>query len=169
MVYPTLKYDPQADAFYLKVREGIIGYTDSVNDEINIDFDLDGKVIGIEVLDASVMESDVVFEPQDDLDAMIKERTLTNPDFPTMVQDAIESLDQLHPFQRAKFPHCDELVIHSKNFCKWCDMFPEAQQERIERGINFTGEYDPEKTICPSEIRRSLTNIEKWGGNIPRT
>ena len=65
-----------------------------------------------------------------------------------------------------RFPHCDELVLHSpESGCKYCDMFPELQQKRIKENINFTGEGNNTKRICPAEARRSLETINKWPGN----
>lgn len=68
--------------------------------------------------------------------------------------------------KRAEFPHCDSQVLHSpKVGCEYCNMYPEKQAERIDKLINFTGEYDYWKISCPSEERRSLNTIEKWYGN----
>lgn len=65
----------------------------------------------------------------------------------------------------AKFPHCDELVLHGKSECVYCDMHPKEQQKRIDRNVNFTGHEDANKAPCPSTLRRPLSNINKWQGN----
>ncbi|MBE3588289.1 MAG: DUF2283 domain-containing protein [Thermoanaerobacteraceae bacterium] len=48
-----IEYDPEVDALYLELREGIP--TDSIDLEegITVDLDDNGHVIGLEVLDAS--------------------------------------------------------------------------------------------------------------------
>jgi hypothetical protein len=70
--------------------------------------------------------------------------------------------------ERAAYPHCDSLVLHSPGECRYCDMYPEQQQRRELQGINFTGQYDPNKRPCPAEQYRSLETINKWGGNVAR-
>ena len=42
--------DPKADAAYLRVRDRDVDKTVEVNSELNIDYDSDGKVVGIEIL-----------------------------------------------------------------------------------------------------------------------
>jgi hypothetical protein len=62
--------------------------------------------------------------------------------------------------------HCDGRILHAPNMCIYCDEYgAEAQQERINQGINFTGEYDKNKEGCPSELWRPLEIIEKWPRN----
>jgi hypothetical protein len=62
-------------------------------------------------------------------------------------------------------PHCDDLVLHAPGECKFCDWEMEAQAERVRARVNFTGHRDADKVACPSELRRSLSTIERWGGN----
>jgi len=48
--------DKEADAAYIyfkEISEGEVTNTISLNESVNIDFDKDGKTIGIEILDAS--------------------------------------------------------------------------------------------------------------------
>ena len=45
-----LEYDQQADAIYLRLRDADIGTTREVEDNLIIDLDGDGKMIGIELL-----------------------------------------------------------------------------------------------------------------------
>lgn len=51
-----LTYDKESDGayFYLKeISEGEVKQTISLNDSINIDLDSEGKILGIEILNAS--------------------------------------------------------------------------------------------------------------------
>lgn len=66
-----------------------------------------------------------------------------------------------------QYPHCDAGILHAPGECRYCDMHPEWQELRETWGINFTGQYDPNKLLCPAEQHRNLTKIEGWGGNIP--
>jgi hypothetical protein len=68
----------------------------------------------------------------------------------------------------APFPHCDSLVLHAPGECVYCDRYPDAQAKRVADGVNFTGEHDTSKAMCPAEARRALLKIERWGGNVPR-
>lgn len=68
---------------------------------------------------------------------------------------------------KAPFPHCDEFVLHAPGSCKYCDEYPEKQQERTLKNVNFTAENNPNKAKCPAEARRSLKDINKWSGNRP--
>lgn len=50
------EFDKEADAAYIYFKEignGEVAETISLNDSVNIDLDKDGKVLGIEILDAS--------------------------------------------------------------------------------------------------------------------
>lgn len=69
---------------------------------------------------------------------------------------------------RAPHPHCDDLVLHAPGECRFCDHFPARQQERVDAGINFTGQHDPDKDPCMSEVNRPLEKINRWPGNIPQ-
>ena len=65
-------------------------------------------------------------------------------------------------------PHCDAAVLHAPGECKYCDHAPLAQELRVWWGINFTGHYDEDKVLCPSEMRRDVEKIYLWGGNVPQ-
>ncbi len=67
--------------------------------------------------------------------------------------------------EKAKFPHCDNDVLHSPAECKFCDHYPELQLKRMQDKVNFTGESDKEKTKCPAEEKRDIKTINKWPGN----
>lgn len=66
-------------------------------------------------------------------------------------------------------PHCDDLVLHRPKSCYACDMFPARQHEREVTGVNYTGEHDPKKLLCPSEARRPIESINRWYGNVAQT
>lgn len=65
--------------------------------------------------------------------------------------------------------HCDGRILHAPKECLYCDKYPERQALREMWGINFTGHYDTDKIICPSEQRRPLEIINQWHGNVPIT
>lgn len=67
---------------------------------------------------------------------------------------------------QAPFPHCDELVLHAPGECEFCDHYPERQRRRERDGVNFTGHHEPGKRTCPAELRRPLSTLEAWGGNV---
>lgn len=69
--------------------------------------------------------------------------------------------------ERKQLPHCDMFVLHRQKTCQYCDDVPELQQFRIDNGINFTNENDPNLKDCPSWEHRSQETIERWHGNIP--
>lgn len=48
-----IRYDPSVDALYIRLREGAIKDSDEVSSGIIVDYDQDGKAMGIEILDAS--------------------------------------------------------------------------------------------------------------------
>ena len=49
------RYSPEADALYVSFRSGAVDYTEPVGDDDNrlVDYDGDGRPLGIEILDAS--------------------------------------------------------------------------------------------------------------------
>lgn len=69
---------------------------------------------------------------------------------------------------RAFAPHCDQWVLHAPGRCQHCDKYSDWQKMREMWDVNFTGERDPNKRPCPSEERRPLERIERWGGNRAR-
>jgi uncharacterized protein YuzE len=48
-----IRYDPSVDILYIRLRDGAIGESDEITPEIIADYDNDGKLMGIEILDAS--------------------------------------------------------------------------------------------------------------------
>lgn len=72
-------------------------------------------------------------------------------------------------FVDGRFPHCDPRVLHAPYECEICDEYASAAQNaRINRGINFTGHTDADKTLCPADIARGFGNADKWYGNRPQ-
>lgn len=53
-----ITYSPSADAIYLTLNQHIPVKTKRINDQIVLDFDADGNLIGIELLDASTYTDD---------------------------------------------------------------------------------------------------------------
>ncbi|MGC8912039.1 MAG: DUF2283 domain-containing protein [Nitrososphaeria archaeon] len=54
-----VKYDPSADALYIRIREGKVVESDEVGDKIIVDYDIEGNVVGIEVLEFSKKKIDL--------------------------------------------------------------------------------------------------------------
>ena len=47
-----LEYDRQVDALYIRIQEVKVARTEELDEGVNLDFDADGKLIGIEILNA---------------------------------------------------------------------------------------------------------------------
>ena len=47
-----IRYDPEADAMYIKFRDGDYEISEEIREGIIIDFDKNNEIIGIEILDA---------------------------------------------------------------------------------------------------------------------
>jgi uncharacterized protein YuzE len=48
-----IEYDKEVDALYIRLQEKKVARTRELEDGLNIDLDEDGKLIGLEVLDAT--------------------------------------------------------------------------------------------------------------------
>jgi uncharacterized protein YuzE len=48
-----IEYDRQADAMYIRLKAGIVAESEEVRPGVVLDFDAEGKVLGIEMLDVS--------------------------------------------------------------------------------------------------------------------
>ena len=48
-----IRYDPGVDILYIRLREGPIEESDEITSEFIADYGKDGKLMGIEILDAS--------------------------------------------------------------------------------------------------------------------
>ena len=49
---PTASYDPEADAAYIRFSPEPVQESEEVSDGIVLDYDADGRIVGMEVLDA---------------------------------------------------------------------------------------------------------------------
>jgi uncharacterized protein YuzE len=49
-----IEYDPKADAMYIRLKAGTVAESDEVRPGVVLDFDAEGKVLGIEMLDVSL-------------------------------------------------------------------------------------------------------------------
>ena len=47
-----IEYDKEVDALYIRIQEKYVARTQEVSEGINLDFDADGCLIGLEVLGA---------------------------------------------------------------------------------------------------------------------
>lgn len=48
-----IRYDPEADALYIRFNEALIDETEEVCSEIMLDLDKEGNPVGLEILNAS--------------------------------------------------------------------------------------------------------------------
>jgi uncharacterized protein YuzE len=48
-----IRYGPKVDALYIRLRDGEIEDSDEVSEGVVMDYDNDGLLMGIEILDAS--------------------------------------------------------------------------------------------------------------------
>lgn len=48
-----IEYDKEVDALYIRIQEKHVSRTQEVSDGVNLDFDEQGRLIGLEVLGAS--------------------------------------------------------------------------------------------------------------------
>lgn len=48
-----IEYDREVDALYIRLQEKIVNRTTEIGEGLNLDFDENGKLIGLEVLGAS--------------------------------------------------------------------------------------------------------------------
>ncbi len=48
-----IEYDPKADAMYIRLAAGQVADSDEVRPGVVLDFDADGRVLGVELLDVS--------------------------------------------------------------------------------------------------------------------
>ena len=48
-----IEYDQHADAMYIRLRAGTVSKSEEIRPGVVFDYDVDGKVLGIEMLDVS--------------------------------------------------------------------------------------------------------------------
>jgi uncharacterized protein YuzE len=48
-----MRYDPEVDILYIRLREGTINESDEITPEVIADYGKDGKILALEILDAS--------------------------------------------------------------------------------------------------------------------
>jgi len=48
-----IEYDKKVDALYIRIQEKQVARTQEVSDGVNLDFDDEGRLIGLEVVSAS--------------------------------------------------------------------------------------------------------------------
>ena len=48
-----IEYDQQADAMYIRLRAGTVAESEEIRPGVVFDYDVEGKVLGIEMLDVS--------------------------------------------------------------------------------------------------------------------
>jgi uncharacterized protein YuzE len=51
-VTPIVTYDREADAAYIRLSDGPVRESEQVANDIVLDFDADGRIVGLEILDA---------------------------------------------------------------------------------------------------------------------
>lgn len=54
-----ITYDPKVDAMYIRFKSGKYDHTKKITDQILVDLAKDGKVIGLEILDAKEQFGDI--------------------------------------------------------------------------------------------------------------
>jgi uncharacterized protein YuzE len=52
-----IEYDREVDALYVRLQEKFVAKTTEIDEGINIDFDEGGRLIGLEILDATARYS----------------------------------------------------------------------------------------------------------------
>ena len=48
-----IEYDKEVDALYIRIQDKFVARTQEVSEGVNLDFDADGRLIGLEVIDAA--------------------------------------------------------------------------------------------------------------------
>ena len=54
-----ISYDPKVDAMYIRFKNGKYDHTRKITEEIMVDLAKDGKVLGLEILDAKKQFGDI--------------------------------------------------------------------------------------------------------------
>ena len=88
-----IEYDKEVDALYIRIQEKYVARTQEVAEGVNLDFDADGRLIGLEVIDATKCYSlsDIFNLSTENSDiGQAKNRRLES-------QHSINSITPLHP------------------------------------------------------------------------
>ena len=48
-----IEYDKEVDAVYIRIQEKEVAHTKEIEEGINLDFDNEGKIIGLEIIGAT--------------------------------------------------------------------------------------------------------------------
>lgn len=48
-----IEYDKEVDALYIRIQDSFVARTQEVSEGVNLDFDGQGRLIGLEVIDAT--------------------------------------------------------------------------------------------------------------------
>jgi uncharacterized protein YuzE len=48
-----IEYDREVDALYIRIQEKEVSHTKEVEEGVNLDFDEEGKIIGLEIIGAT--------------------------------------------------------------------------------------------------------------------
>ena len=69
-----LEYDKEVDALYIRIQEVRVARTEELEEGLNLDFDADGKLVGLEILNA--LER---YQPEDLFKVSSEALALTEP------------------------------------------------------------------------------------------
>jgi uncharacterized protein YuzE len=50
---PRIEYDREVDAAYVRLSQNKVDVSEQVSDDLIVDFDDEGRIVGLEILDAS--------------------------------------------------------------------------------------------------------------------
>ena len=67
----TISYDPQADALYIKLKDGVFAENREALEGVVLDVGTDGDLLGIEILAASQRYPDDVTQVRVNLNAVV--------------------------------------------------------------------------------------------------
>ncbi len=67
-------YDPASDSLYIRLGRGKVKESREIEDGVIVDYDEEGRVIGVEILDAKKRKIDlnkIIFEPEKALPVIV--------------------------------------------------------------------------------------------------
>ncbi|NPA86987.1 MAG: DUF2283 domain-containing protein [Candidatus Diapherotrites archaeon] len=68
------EYDPRADVLYIRLGRGKVNESEEIEEGVIVDYDENGKVIGVEILGVRRRKIDlnqIVFEPEKSLPILV--------------------------------------------------------------------------------------------------